>query len=83
MGKIVFTGILILLCIVFFLADSLAQHKTPASFRGDFPIDKGIMFGHQDDLAYGYHWKYEIRASLQRRILKSSMQLIKYCFRKM
>lgn len=21
--------------------------------------DKGIMFGHQDDLAYGYNWKYE------------------------
>jgi hypothetical protein len=22
-------------------------------------IHKGIMFGHQDDLAYGYHWKYQ------------------------
>lgn len=21
-------------------------------------LDKGIMFGHQDDLAYGVHWKY-------------------------
>src|SRR6476646_1428516 len=21
-------------------------------------LDKGIMFGHQDDLAYGYNWKY-------------------------
>ncbi|CAN5521445.1 hypothetical protein BH10BAC3_BH10BAC3_07120 [soil metagenome] len=22
-------------------------------------LNKGIMFGHQDDLAYGYNWKYE------------------------
>lgn len=22
-------------------------------------LDKGVMFGHQDDLAYGFNWKYE------------------------
>ncbi len=26
-------------------------------------IDKGILFGHQDDLAYGVNWKYELGRS--------------------
>jgi mannan endo-1,4-beta-mannosidase len=23
-------------------------------------MQRGVMFGHQDDLAYGYGWKYEM-----------------------
>ncbi|WP_445455152.1 glycoside hydrolase family 26 protein [Flavobacterium sp. HNIBRBA15423] len=42
------------------IADKKATRKTRILYDNLFKLlDKGIMFGHQDDLAYGVEWKYE------------------------
>ncbi len=42
------------------LADNEATEETFKLFNNLFALtEKGIMFGHQDDLAYGVNWKYE------------------------
>ena len=41
-------------------ADKQATKQTINLYRNlKKNLDKGIMFGHQDDYAYGVHWKYE------------------------
>lgn len=41
-------------------ADSRATKQTKALFKNLHLIkEKGVLFGHQDDLAYGVHWKAE------------------------
>ena len=41
-------------------ADKKATKETKALYRNLRKLlDKGIMFGHQDDVAYGVGWKYE------------------------
>jgi len=41
-------------------ADKKATKETIALYKNlGVLLDKGIMFGHQDDLAYGVGWKYE------------------------
>ncbi len=41
-------------------ADKLATAETIQLYRSLYNVlSKGIMFGHQDDLAYGVGWKYE------------------------
>ena len=41
-------------------ADKNATPETKALYKNLFKLrDKGYMFGHQDDLAYGVEWKYE------------------------
>lgn len=41
------------------LVDKQATKETVALYNNlKRLLDKGIMFGHQDDLAYGYGWKY-------------------------
>lgn len=41
-------------------ADKNATRETVNLYRNlKKIIAKGILFGHQDDLAYGYHWKYQ------------------------
>jgi hypothetical protein len=41
-------------------SDKEATHETARLFHNlNKLINKGIMFGHQDDLAYGVGWKYE------------------------
>ena len=40
--------------------DSLATKETVSLYKNlKRLLHKGIMFGHQDDLAYGVGWKYE------------------------
>jgi len=42
------------------LSDKNATPETQILYENLIKIaDKGIMFGHQDDLAYGVNWKYE------------------------
>ncbi len=42
------------------ITDKKATRKTRILYDNLFKLlDKGIMFGHQDDLAYGVEWKYE------------------------
>lgn len=42
------------------LVDLKATAVTQSLYQNLFKLrDKGILFGHQDDLAYGVHWKYE------------------------
>ncbi|MUV02404.1 beta-mannosidase [Flavobacterium rakeshii] len=42
------------------LADKNATAQTVALYKNLFKLrEKGYMFGHQDDLAYGVEWKYE------------------------
>lgn len=42
------------------LIDKKATVETKNLYQNLFKLmDKGIMFGHQDDLAYGFNWKYE------------------------
>ncbi len=42
------------------LCDPMASQATIRLYAGMFKaMEKGIMFGHQDDLAYGVNWKYE------------------------
>lgn len=42
------------------ITDKKATRKTRILYNNLFNLlDKGIMFGHQDDLAYGVEWKYE------------------------
>lgn len=42
------------------LLDKLATAETRALYHNmDELMKKGVMFGHQDDLAYGVEWKYE------------------------
>lgn len=42
------------------LSDPNASRATSQLYAGLFrAMQKGTMFGHQDDLAYGVHWKYE------------------------
>lgn len=42
------------------ITDKKATRKTRILYDNLFKVlDKGIMFGHQDDLAYGVEWKYE------------------------
>ncbi|MET4080272.1 mannan endo-1,4-beta-mannosidase [Pedobacter sp. UYP30] len=42
------------------LIDKKATTETKNLYKNLFKLmDKGIMFGHQDDLAYGTTWKYE------------------------
>ena len=57
---------LIFICSYFFLAaqeipcDKKATKETIALYKNlKRLLDKGIMFGHQDDVAYGVGWKYE------------------------
>ena len=46
------------------LADSKATVETKIVYKNLVTIvNKGILFGHQDDLAYGVNWKYEARRS--------------------
>jgi mannan endo-1,4-beta-mannosidase len=41
-------------------ADKKATKETVALFQSLFELkNKGVMFGHQDDLMYGYNWWYE------------------------
>jgi mannan endo-1,4-beta-mannosidase len=41
-------------------ADKKATKETVSLFRSLYDLkNKGIMFGHQDDLMYGYNWWYE------------------------
>jgi len=40
--------------------DKKASKETKALYKNLHTVTKkGIMFGHQDDLAYGVNWKYE------------------------
>ncbi|MFY0483954.1 glycoside hydrolase family 26 protein [Flavobacterium sp. PLA-1-15] len=42
------------------LSDQKATPETVVLYKNLIKLaDKGIMFGHQDDLAYGVNWKYE------------------------
>ncbi|WP_236554658.1 glycoside hydrolase family 26 protein [Flavobacterium sp. 9AF] len=42
------------------ISDKKATRKTKILYDNLFKIkEKGILFGHQDDLAYGVEWKYE------------------------
>jgi mannan endo-1,4-beta-mannosidase len=42
------------------LADKGATNETQIVYKNLFGfVKKGIMFGHQDDLAYGVNWRYE------------------------
>jgi mannan endo-1,4-beta-mannosidase len=42
------------------LSDKKATKKTNQLYQNLYKnINKGILFGHQDDLAYGVNWKYE------------------------
>lgn len=42
------------------LSDKKATPETVILYKNLIKLaDKGIMFGHQDDLAYGVNWKYE------------------------
>ncbi len=41
-------------------ADPMATKETKALYRNLHAIgSRGFLFGHQDDLAYGYSWKYQ------------------------
>jgi mannan endo-1,4-beta-mannosidase len=41
-------------------ADKKATRETRALFQSLFELkNKGVMYGHQDDLMYGYNWWYE------------------------
>ena len=41
-------------------ADKNATNETAALYKNLMKLkEKGFMFGHQDDLAYGVHWKYQ------------------------
>jgi mannan endo-1,4-beta-mannosidase len=41
-------------------ADKLATRETISLFQSLYELkNKGIMYGHQDDLMYGYNWWYE------------------------
>ncbi|NHN27780.1 beta-mannosidase [Flavobacterium jejuense] len=43
-----------------YITDKKATRKTRILYDNLFKsLDKGILFGHQDDLAYGVEWKYE------------------------
>lgn len=43
-----------------YISDKKASRKTRILYDNLFQLlDKGIMFGHQDDLAYGVNWRYE------------------------
>ncbi len=43
-----------------YISDKKATRKTRILYDNLFQLlDKGIMFGHQDDLAYGVNWRYE------------------------
>ncbi len=45
---------------VIFPSDKKATKETVALYNNlEKLMQKGFMFGHQDDLAYGVHWKYE------------------------
>jgi mannan endo-1,4-beta-mannosidase len=42
------------------LVDNEATKETQSLYQNLFKLkEKGILFGHQDDLAYGVNWKYE------------------------
>lgn len=42
------------------LADPKATVETKIMYKNLVTlVNKGILFGHQDDLAYGVNWKYE------------------------
>jgi mannan endo-1,4-beta-mannosidase len=42
------------------LSDKKSTKNTEVLYKNLYKtIDKGILFGHQDDLAYGVNWKYE------------------------
>src|SRR5699024_3983438 len=42
------------------LSDKKATHEAVALYKKLHQlVQKGYMFGHQDDLAYGVNWKYE------------------------
>jgi Glycosyl hydrolase family 26 len=45
---------------VYFTSDKQATKETIALYKNlKKLLNKGFMFGHQDDLAYGVNWKYE------------------------
>src|SRR3982750_84952 len=64
MMRLSFLGILLIIsCVVTAQADGpsdkLATKEAVNLYRNlKKLLDKGIMFGHQDDLAYGVGWKY-------------------------
>ncbi|NDP27606.1 MAG: beta-mannosidase, partial [Flavobacterium sp.] len=42
------------------LSDKKATTETQIAYKNLLQLaKKGILFGHQDDLAYGVNWKYE------------------------
>nr|MBP7346982.1 hypothetical protein [Sediminibacterium sp.] len=64
MKRLLFTGILFLQIIpimgqVYQTADKKASITTIKLFNNLFKVlPEGILFGHQDDLAYGLGWEY-------------------------
>jgi hypothetical protein len=50
------------ICLLKLLLPSISRlQKKPSIFITTLKriLDKGVMLGHQDDLAYGFGWKYE------------------------
>ncbi len=65
MKTIIMAGIILLISFRSFaqeyqLIDKDATQETKNLYQNLFKLlDKGVMFGHQDDLAYGVNWKYQ------------------------
>jgi len=58
-------------------ADKKATRETVLLFQSLYELkNKGVMYGHQDDLMYGYTWWYEKIVRIQKKSLVIILRLL-------